>query len=664
MNALLTEGGMTTVQVQTILDQINLGAMALPEFQRGYVWNREQVRRFIRSLYRRYPVGSLLVWVTKTEHTDVRGDGPLAPGSVKLILDGQQRITTLYGITLGQPPQFFEGNASIFTGLYFNLEEEAFEFFSAVKMKDNPLWVNVTELMQKGLGSFIGRLYKTPTLKDKADTYTERLNALYGIRTVDLHIEEVTGEDKTVDVVVEIFNEVNSGGTKLSKGDLALARICAQWPDARAELRTRLDKWARAGFYFKQDWLLRCVTTALTGEAFFHALEGVDTATFRMGLEKGEKAVDSLLNMIGSRLGLDHDRVLGSRYSFPLMARYLVQRGSLLLDHKERDKLLYWYIHSFLWGRYAGATESTLSQDLRLIEEVVGAIDRLIDQLRQNRGDLRIYPDDFSGWSRGARFYPLIYMMTRVCRARDWRTGLELSSHLLGKWNQLQIHHIFPKGQLYKHRYTRPQVNAIANLTFLTQETNLHFSDREPAEYFQEVAESHPGALESQWIPMDRNLWKVESYPDFLAARRELLAKAANEFVGSLLAGKVPDQDLIPVTPGLDMRVPGGVMDDEEDQLIRNCNAWVIKQGLPEGEMMYELINPTTGEFQAILDLAWPDGLQEGYSQPVALLINEDHQLKEIVNRAGYLYFTNVDDFRRYVQQEILAEEASESGMA
>jgi hypothetical protein len=146
MNALLTEGGMTTVQVQTILDQINLGAMALPEFQRGYVWNREQVRRFIRSLYRRYPVGSLLVWVTKTEHTDVRGDGPLAPGSVKLILDGQQRITTLYGITLGQPPQFFEGNASIFTGLYFNLEEEAFEFFSAVKMKDNPLWVNVTEL--------------------------------------------------------------------------------------------------------------------------------------------------------------------------------------------------------------------------------------------------------------------------------------------------------------------------------------------------------------------------------------------------------------------------------------------------------------------------------------------------------------------------------------
>ena len=70
------------MKIQTILDQVDLGAMALPEFQRGYVWNREQVRRLMNSLYRRYPVGSLLVWVTKTEEADTRGDGTLTPGSV------------------------------------------------------------------------------------------------------------------------------------------------------------------------------------------------------------------------------------------------------------------------------------------------------------------------------------------------------------------------------------------------------------------------------------------------------------------------------------------------------------------------------------------------------------------------------------------------------
>lgn len=649
------------MKVSTILDSIDLGSMALPEFQRGYVWNRNQVRDLMYSLYRRYPVGSLLIWTTKTDTAEVRGDGKLSAGSVKLILDGQQRITSLYGMIRGVIPPFFDGNANNFTGLFFDLEEEKFEFYTS-KMKDNPLWVDVTKLMKGGLGRFVRRVDKFSESERQADEYADRLTALYNIRDVDLHIEEVTGEDKSVDVVVDIFNRVNSGGTKLSKGDLALARICARWPEARAELRARMDKWTRAGFYFKQDWLLRCITTVLTGEAFFSVLEDVDTPTFQTGLEQAERAVDTLLNMIGARLGLDHNRVLGSRYSFPLMARYLVQRSGPLIDHQERDKLLYWYIHTFLWGRYASSTESALNQDLHLIEEPGGALDRLIDQLRQNRGDLRAHSNDFSGWSRGARFYPLLYMITRVCRARDWGTGLELSSQLLGKLNQLQIHHIFPKARLYEHEYTRPEVNAIANFTFLTQESNLYFSDRKPADYFEEVRGKHPGALESHWIPMDRNLWKVENYLDFLAARRELLAQAANNFLESLLAGEVPEAQLAPTPLDQRMRVPGGVEGDEEEQLIRDCNAWVVEQGLPEGEMMYELIDPATGEPQAILDLAWPNGLQEGYSQPVALLIDESREIEEIVNRARYLYFTDVDAFRRYVQQEILAVEGNRNG--
>jgi uncharacterized protein with ParB-like and HNH nuclease domain len=88
------------MKIHTILDQIDLGSMALPEFQRGYVWNRDQVRGLMHSLYRKHPVGSLLVWVTKTENADVRGDGQLAPGSVKLLLDGQQRITSLSASTI------------------------------------------------------------------------------------------------------------------------------------------------------------------------------------------------------------------------------------------------------------------------------------------------------------------------------------------------------------------------------------------------------------------------------------------------------------------------------------------------------------------------------------------------------------------------------------
>ncbi len=646
------------MQVGTILDQVDLGSMALPEFQRGYVWNRDQVRGLMQSLYRKYPVGSLLVWVTKTETASTRGDGTLTPGSVKLLLDGQQRITSLYGIIRGKAPKFFDGNAATFTGLHFNLEDETFEFYAPVKMKDNPFWVNVTELMQVGAGTFIPRLLSIEGMQPGLTQYINRLNAVDQVKAVDLHIEEVAGEDKTVDVVVDIFNRVNSGGTKLSKGDLALAKICAASPEARNEMKSRLEKWRRAGFHFRLDWLLRNINTIVTGEALFSALKDVDAVRFRAGLHQAEKTVDTLLNLIAARLGLDHDRVLGGPSAVPLMSRYLVQRGGHLADYRERDKLLYWYVHTFLWGRYAGSTESVLNQDLAAIEQPDGGLDRLIQLLRQNRGDLRLQPRDFIGWSMGARFYPMLYMLTRVCHAKDWDTGVELSNNLLGRFSQLQVHHIFPKALLYKHEYPRPEVNALANFTFLTEETNLRISDHNPAEYLEECVRKQPGALESHWIPMDRALWRVENYPAFLAARRELLAKAANEFLDSLVAGRVPDvQVTASVLDEARQAAPTWAVSEQEERVIWDCNEWVTKQGLPEGELLYELADETSGTLLAILDLAWPNGLQSGYSQPVALLLGESPETEELVNRAGYLFFTDLDAFRAYVERDILALE-------
>src|SRR5947208_16845978 len=138
------------MKISTVLDKIDEGAMALPEFQRGYVWNRTQVRGLLHSLYRRYPVGGLLTWLTKTETADARGDGALQPGYVSLLLDGQQRMTSLYGIVRGRPPKFFEGNAAAFTGLRFHLERQVFEFHAPIKMGDDPMWIDVTTALQPG----------------------------------------------------------------------------------------------------------------------------------------------------------------------------------------------------------------------------------------------------------------------------------------------------------------------------------------------------------------------------------------------------------------------------------------------------------------------------------------------------------------------------------
>ena len=639
------------MDINTILSQIDLGAMALPEFQRGYVWNRNQVREFMNSLYHRYPVGGLLVWVTRTEEAAARGDHPLSAGNVRLILDGQQRVTSLYGIVRGKPPAFFQGNAKAFTDLYFHMANESFEFYGPVKMRDDPFWISVTEVMEKGLSPFIQHINQDPALSTDMATYIDRLNQLQAIKNIELHIEDVTGEDKTVEIVVDIFNRVNSGGTKLSQGDLALARICAEWPDARGKLRQALETWDKAGYHFKMDWLLRNVNVVTTGEALFSAMKDVRPEEFQDGLKRTKKAIDYLLNVISGRLGLDHDRVLGGRYAFPVMTRWLVQNGGYFKDYHDRDKLLYWYVHSMLWGRFTGSTESVINQDLAVIEEHEGSQDRLIRQLRISRGELRVRPENFTGWSLGARFYPLLYLLTRVGQARDWGTGLPLKTGLLGHINKLQIHHIFPKSQLYKRDFTMSQVNQLANYCFLTQDTNLKISNRLPESYFPEVEEKFPGALASQWIPMDPELWKAENYLDFLAARQELLAEQANNFLDALFRGAAPEFKI-------DV-IPGGVEDEEEEELLLETNIWVCEQGLPEGEISYELTAEETGDVIAILDLAWPDGLQTGLSEPVALLLDEDGETLELANAAGFLYFTDVDEFKAYVREKILALEPS-----
>ena len=76
-------------------------------------------------------------------------------------------------------------------------------------------------------------------------------------------------------------------------------------------------------------------------------------------------------------------------------------------------------------------------------------------------------------------------MLTRVHHALDWDTGVELANEMLGKLNRLQVHHIFPKALLYKNGYSRAEVNAIGNFTFLTQDTNLKVSDRDPSVYLE-----------------------------------------------------------------------------------------------------------------------------------------------------------------------------------
>lgn len=589
----------------------------------------------------------------------------MAAGIVKLLLDGQQRMTTLYGVARGQPPKFFDGNEQAFTNLRFHLDSETFGFYQPIKMKDDPLWIDVTELMkngQEGHEKLIEALAEHPEIGTKAVKYSGRISRILGILDIDLHAEEVTGPDKTIDVVVDIFNRVNSGGTKLSKGDLALAKICADWPEGRDAMKTMLNEWAKSDFHFNLDWLLRSVNTVLTGEARFHHLHDKSAEEVKDALTRANKHINTSLNLISGRLGLDHDQVFFGRFGVPVMARYLDQQERNKLgpmNEKERDKLLFWFVQAAMWGRFSGSTESFIDKDLDAISENAGDLDRLLEQLRLWNGGLRAEAGHFTGWSLGARFYPVLYMLTRMGEARDWGSGLPLKANLLGKMSRLEVHHIFPKAQLYKakaHNFRKSEVNALANFCFLTKDTNLKISDRLPEEYFPEIEAAHPGALASQWIPDDPQLWQLNRFRDFLEARKELLAAELNRQMEALLHGEtrwLSGASSVSAAP----LVGEDIGSEVEEADLEALNVWMESCGLPRGALAYEHADAETGEPIAVFDLAWPQGLQEELSQPVAVLLNEEPEVIALASQKGYRCFTNPEAFRCYVERDVIGKE-------
>lgn len=185
---------------------------------------------------------------------------------------------------------------------------------------------------------------------------------------------------------------------------------------------------------------------------------------------------------------------------------------------------------------------------------------------------------------------------------------------------------------------------------------NLEIISLLSEEYFPEIEAGHPGALASQWIPPDPELWKLENFRSFLEVRKGLLAAEVNARLEELLHGDTRwlSGPAAAVAQHASETVGGITSEEEEAELIR-LNTWMGQQSLTLGTLAYDFADPATGEQQAVFDLAWPAGIQEELSQPVAVLLNEEPAVLALASAAGFRCFTSPSAFRSYVEREILA---------
>ena len=524
--------------IQDLLSQIRRGEILLPEFQRGYVWNRDQVRGLMQSLYRKHPTGHLLIWKTY-KPSRVRGAEARKNGHSLLLLDGQQRLTSLHVLFEGEAPPFYEGE-SLFFDLYFNIQTEEFRFWQKSLMEKNPAWISVHEFLSQGLGVMLENLDR---LEDEQRELTQknlgRLSRLDQIREYTYTVDQVSGDEFTVEQVVDIFNRVNKAGTTLTKADLALAHICSIWPEARAEMRTFQRAMRGHGFGVDFNFMVRCLAGVSTGSVMLEgAFVQVAVEDLQSGWASMKIAFEHLVNVLRHEAFVDDLDDLPTNYVLLPMTIYLArQDGSFPTDAIKR-RFIRWMYLAGIWARYSGSTETKLQQDVALVAgRDLDPTTELESAILRERGRVELEASDLAVGGAGTPLARFSYVLARSREARDWFTGIRLYDKAVGKKNGLESHHIVPKAVLRKAGYDGSQdrkvINELANRAFLTQKANRAISSTPPDKYLPEVEDNQPGALRAQCVPMDRTLWDPESYIEFLASRRHLLAEAMNEFIAS-----------------------------------------------------------------------------------------------------------------------------------
>ena len=146
---------------------------------------------------------------------------------------------------------------------------------------------------------------------------------------------------------------------------------------------------------------------------------------------------------------------------------------------------------------------------------------------------------------------------------------------------------------------------------------------------------------------------------DFLEARKALLAAEVNQRMEELLHGDTRWLAGPAAIAPVSISVGSGITSEAEEAELETLNGWMEAHDLPRGVLAYDFTNAVTGEQKAIFDLAWPNGIQEELSQPVAVLLNESNEILVIASQAGFRCFTTIEEFKRYVEMEILVATAT-----
>ena len=529
--------GAGNAKVMELVEKLISGELIIPSIQRSFVWKKKQIPEFLDSIYKGYPIGSILIWETTKEPplqlVNVIKQERKVPNA-DVLLDGQQRITSLTWVL--NPELKVDGD---FVDIRFDLQREI--FMNPTKKESSlPHLIEVREIV-KSKPEHV-KLLSDAGYKPDHPLFANYLQTLTVINSAfqTFQVPVMTFGTDDYSVVADVFTRVNKGGVKLTNGDLINSAIASRWKSGLSQISEYKKKLASHSYDLGAETPLRLMSLiAGKGGKYIKLIEkDMDLERLERAWNLTEQALDKAIHFLKNDCKIPNSKLLKS-LNIVVMPGYIfhnLQSKNLNLSPVQANLLKQWVYSVMAFSSYSSSIDGNLEAESKIVRE--NDLDDALVLLRKRAfgtfpidGSLSVKALEDKGANSG--FFNLLFISALSRDAKDWKDHLALASDEINPKFKIEYHHFFPQAYMRKRKVKKQDYNSISNFAFISAEVNKIISDRSPDDYIRdESLQISEERLTEQLLPIDVKLWKPENFQDFLAARAKLQVQELNQMLG------------------------------------------------------------------------------------------------------------------------------------
>jgi len=518
------------ITIRKLVDRITSGDIRIPAFQRDFVWEPHQVAFLLDSIYKGFPIGTVILWKTDTRLNSEKRLGlfelpePQKDYPVNYVLDGQQRLTSLFSVFQTELTPI----SREWIDIYFdvdaeeNIQESLFLALDKTEVDKNRHFPVKT--------LFVPVAYRkaTNTLDDDVIRKLDNLQSRFKEYLIPNEVFESEDRDK----VAIVFERINRAGTELDVFELLSAW---SWSDdfdlveKFNDLQAKISDHNFADLVDDKDLQLRMFAGVLTGETTPQVIMGLQGNDIRNNFEKVEKGILGTLDFLKREVNIRHYKMIPfPGLLVPLTAFFATNKSDgFHYTDRQRNKLLRWFWRSLFTRRFSAGVNQRQASDIIELNRLKKDENY---EIRLPKADILIDFEKsyFSSSSANGR---VLILLLNSMQPQSFLSGAKIDlDKVLIKGSKHEYHHIFPKKYLERQGVDKKEINVLANFCFLTRSDNNKIKDQSPKQYLKYIPKEKINAyLASAFCPSDTG---DLTYSEFLKKRSKILTDKALELMG------------------------------------------------------------------------------------------------------------------------------------